>query len=64
MRTNFLILPAVIALCVHAQKVVVTNDDGWAVAQIRAQYNALKLGGFDVSPSTTISLSLPEPLSV
>ena len=64
MRTNFLILPIVIALRVHAQKVVVTNDDGWAVAQIRAQYNALKSGGFDVSLSSTIFLGLLEPLSV
>ena len=32
-----------------AQKVVLTNDDGWAVAQIRAQNDALKAAGFDVS---------------
>ncbi|EMD35165.1 hypothetical protein CERSUDRAFT_75455 [Gelatoporia subvermispora B] len=29
-------------------KIVLTNDDGWAVAQIRAQYDALKAAGFDV----------------
>ena len=34
---------------VGAQKIVLTNDDGWAVAQIRAQYDALVASGFDVS---------------
>ncbi|OCH88510.1 sure-like protein [Obba rivulosa] len=29
-------------------KIVLTNDDGWAVAQIRAQNDALKEAGFDV----------------
>ncbi|KAF4612309.1 hypothetical protein D9613_003709 [Agrocybe pediades] len=33
---------------VLGQKVVLTNDDGWAVAQIRAEYAALKSAGFDV----------------
>ncbi|TFK69166.1 sure-like protein, partial [Pluteus cervinus] len=31
-----------------ALKVVLTNDDGWAVAQIRAEYDALLAAGFDV----------------
>lgn len=30
------------------QKVVLTNDDGWAVAQIRAEYDALRAAGFQV----------------
>lgn len=30
------------------KKVVLTNDDGWAVAMVRAQNNALKAAGFDV----------------
>lgn len=30
-------------------KILVTNDDGWAVANIRAQYNSLKSAGFNVS---------------
>jgi len=29
-------------------KVVLTNDDGWAVAQIRAEYDALRAAGFKV----------------
>ena len=29
-------------------KIVLTNDDGWAVAQIRAQNDALKAAGYDV----------------
>lgn len=39
----------VLACCVYSQKIVITNDDGWAVAQIRAQNDALKAAGFDVS---------------
>ncbi|TFK67970.1 survival protein sure-like phosphatase/nucleotidase [Pluteus cervinus] len=30
------------------RKVVLTNDDGWAVAQIRAEFVALREAGFDV----------------
>ncbi|KAF9444945.1 survival protein sure-like phosphatase/nucleotidase [Macrolepiota fuliginosa MF-IS2] len=30
------------------QRVLLTNDDGWAVAQIRDEYNQLKAAGFDV----------------
>lgn len=30
------------------QKLVLTNDDGWAVAQIRAEYEALVWAGYDV----------------
>lgn len=32
-----------------SQKIILTNDDGWAVAQIRAQHDALIAAGFDVS---------------
>ena len=35
----------------QAQDIVLTNDDGWAVAQIRAQNDALKAAGFNVSLS-------------
>ena len=31
-----------------AQKVLLTNDDGWAVAQIRAQYDSLVQEGYNV----------------
>ncbi|KAH8101299.1 sure-like protein [Cristinia sonorae] len=31
-----------------SQKIILTNDDGWAVAQIRAQNDALKAAGFNV----------------
>ncbi|KAF9481629.1 survival protein sure-like phosphatase/nucleotidase [Pholiota conissans] len=31
-----------------SQKILLTNDDGWAVAQIRAEYTALTAAGFDV----------------
>lgn len=31
-------------------KVVLTNDDGWAVAQIRSDYDALRAAGFNVRP--------------
>lgn len=31
-----------------ARNLVLTNDDGWAVASIRGQYEALTKAGFDV----------------
>ena len=31
-----------------SQNVILTNDDGWAVAQIRAQFDALNAAGFNV----------------
>ena len=30
------------------QKIVLTNDDGWAVAQIRAQFDSLEDAGYNV----------------
>ena len=33
----------------RGQNIVLTNDDGWAVAQIRAQFNALEAAGYNVS---------------
>ncbi|KAF8875088.1 survival protein sure-like phosphatase/nucleotidase [Gymnopilus junonius] len=41
------ILSILFALC-NATKIVLTNDDGWAVAQIRAEYDALKAVGHEV----------------
>ena len=32
-----------------AQKIVLANDDGWAIAQIRAQWEALHAANFDVT---------------
>lgn len=49
MRTAVVVLTTYVSLMCHASKIVLTNDDGWAVAQIRAQYAALKSSGFDVS---------------
>ena len=34
------------------RKIVLTNDDGWAVANIRAQNDALRAAGFDVGVPT------------
>ncbi|KAH8101318.1 sure-like protein [Cristinia sonorae] len=53
MRTTnaFLLLPLVLlaaSASASAQKIILTNDDGWATAQIRAQNDALKALGFDV----------------
>ncbi|KAI0696407.1 sure-like protein [Cerioporus squamosus] len=53
------------------QKIVLTNDDGWAVAQIRAQRDSLVSAGFDVVLSapadnrsgTGSSSATPQPLS-
>jgi 5'-nucleotidase len=46
------VIPVLLATYFHAAlgvRVVLTNDDGWAVAQIRAQYEALTASGYDVS---------------
>lgn len=32
-----------------ATNILLTNDDGWAVAQIRAQFSAIDAEGYDVS---------------
>lgn len=56
----------------YAQNLVLTNDDGWAVAQIRAQYTALTDEGFEVvlsSPAldmsgTGSSTMIPLPLDI
>jgi len=40
---------ALFAVASTGQRIVITNDDGWATAQIRAEYNALKAAGYDVS---------------
>ncbi|KAJ7630051.1 sure-like protein [Mycena polygramma] len=42
------IVLAALASSVSAQNIVLTNDDGWAVAQIRAQNDALKATGYNV----------------
>ncbi len=39
-----------------AHKILLTNDDGWAVAQIRAEYNALNAAGYDVRRSKFLFL--------
>ncbi|KAI0789179.1 sure-like protein [Abortiporus biennis] len=44
----FLGVISAISAPTSAPKVVLTNDDGWATAQIRAQYNALTAAGFNV----------------
>lgn len=40
-----------ITALVSAQRIVLTNDDGWAVAQIRAEFEALDDVGYDVRSS-------------
>lgn len=39
-------------LAAFGQNLVLTNDDGWAVAQIRAQFEALDDAGFEVCSYT------------
>lgn len=56
MLLKFLIVLSVLLGGVYSQNIVLTNDDGWAVAQIRAQNNALKAAGFNVSFRNTILL--------
>ncbi|KAI0744779.1 sure-like protein [Earliella scabrosa] len=64
---------ALVLLLEHAvaQKIILTNDDGWATAQIRAQRDALVDAGFNVVLSapaqqesgTGSSTAPPQPLS-
>lgn len=50
--TVFSRLPVFLALCCSsialATNILLTNDDGWAVANIRAQYAELQSAGYDV----------------
>ncbi|TCD60669.1 hypothetical protein EIP91_009716 [Steccherinum ochraceum] len=66
-----LIFLSVLVSGVFSQNILLTNDDGWAVAQIRAQNDALKAAGFNVVLSapaenesgTGSSTATPGPLS-
>ncbi|KAH9476815.1 Acid phosphatase [Psilocybe cubensis] len=46
--TPSLLALSLISTCAAQKKVVLTNDDGWATAQIRAEYAALQAAGFNV----------------
>ncbi|CAK5283298.1 unnamed protein product [Mycena citricolor] len=75
MAFRTLVLAALVSLALAAPstktKIVLTNDDGWAVANIRAQYDALTTAGYDVilsAPSinrsgTGSSSKTPTPLT-
>lgn len=39
-----------------ATNIVISNDDGWAVAQIRAEYAALKTAGYNVGLTSCAKL--------
>ncbi|KAI0081879.1 survival protein sure-like phosphatase/nucleotidase [Panus rudis PR-1116 ss-1] len=47
-RILSLLVQALLFSATQAQKIVLTNDDGWATAQIRAQFNSLVAAGYDV----------------
>jgi len=67
--STLLVLP--LALVVQAQNIILTNDDGWAVAQVRAQFSQLQSSGFNVVLSapaenesgTGSSSATPQPLT-
>ena len=50
---------ALLVKTVFAHNVILTNDDGWAVAQIRAQRDALVDAGFNVRLLEFLSDSEP-----
>ena len=58
MLTDSFITLTLCVLAVQGQvkNIVLTNDDGWAVAQIRAQNDALKAAGFNVSVQDSLLL--------
>ncbi|KAF8182871.1 survival protein sure-like phosphatase/nucleotidase [Pholiota molesta] len=70
MRSFSALLACAYYTIAYAQNIVLTNDDGWAVAQIRAEYTALVAAGFNVvlsAPSenqsgTGSSTTTPTPL--
>ncbi|EMD35012.1 hypothetical protein CERSUDRAFT_125001 [Gelatoporia subvermispora B] len=70
-RLFFAFVTATYGLVGYAQNIVLTNDDGWATANIRAQFESLTSAGFDVvlsapaeNESGTGSLSsTPTPLT-
>lgn len=48
-RLTFTVLSLIsLAVANLNRRIVLTNDDGWAVANIRAHNDALKAAGFDV----------------
>ena len=49
MHCHSVVLASLFAALAFAQNILLTNDDGWAVAQIHAQNDALKAAGFNVS---------------
>ena len=51
---------ALLVKTVYAQNLILTNDDGWAVAQIRAQRDALVDAGFNVRLLEFLSDSEPD----
>jgi len=53
MITVTFVLSLLAILCfgnAKSQNLVLTNDDGWATAMIRAQFNSLEDAGYEVSP--------------
>lgn len=48
MLFHSLFVLASVAVVAQCQNIVLTNDDGWATAQIRAQDDALNAAGFNV----------------
>lgn len=57
-------LSFILPLAVFAQgpggtnRVVLTNDDGWAVAQIRAEYDVLRAAGYDVCANSFVNFAV------
>ena len=57
MRTQALlqlVLLAMLGTVGSAQRIAISNDDGWATAQVRAEFNALNAAGYDVHPSHVV----------
>ncbi|KAI0337676.1 sure-like protein [Trametopsis cervina] len=45
---SYFLATSVFVTFVSAQRILLTNDDGWAVAQIRAEFEALTEAGYEV----------------
>jgi len=70
MFLTFLLALPLFTSALHVQrhhkptKIVLTNDDGWAVAQIRSEYVALKAAGYEVSLEPSHLLACANVLQV
>lgn len=58
-KTGILLGIALTVTTALAQNIVISDDDGWATAQIRAQYESLSSAGYNVRPGLHVATYEP-----